>query len=75
MKTENVIRVRPYMPNELASIYSISHPTMTNWLKSIKEKTGVRLGQYYSVRQVEIIFEHFGVPHDFELSDAQKFSV
>ena len=74
MKTENVIRVRPYMPNELASIYTVSGPTMTNWIKSIKEKVGVRLGQYYSVRQVEIIFEHFGVPHNIELSDTDKLN-
>ena len=55
MKTEKAIRVKPYMPSELSIIYSVSHPTLNRWLTSIKDKVGKRIGQYYSVKQVEII--------------------
>lgn len=72
MKTQKAIRVKPYMPSELAIIYTVSHPTLNKWLASIKEKVGKRVGQYYSVKQVEMIFEHLGVPFDLELPDSSK---
>jgi hypothetical protein len=74
MKTEKGIRVKPYMPSELSLIYTVSHPTLNKWLESIKDRIGRRIGQYYSVKQVEIIFEHFGVPFDLELPDRSKFN-
>ena len=57
------IMVKAYLPNELATIYGISHPTFTSWMKSIKSDIGVRVGKHYTVRQVEIIFKNFGVPY------------
>lgn len=72
MKTEKAIRVKPYMPSELSIIYSVSHPTLNRWLTSIKDKVGKRIGQYYSVKQVEIIFEHLGVPYDLEVPDRSQ---
>lgn len=62
-KTEvKSIEVRPYMPGELAKLYKVSHPTILRWIKGIGEKLGKRDGQYYSVKQVEIIFEELGLP-------------
>ena len=56
------IEIKPYMPNELARFYQVSHPTFNKWVKGISEKLGKRNGQYFSVKQVEIIFEEFGMP-------------
>ena len=56
------IEVRPYMPGELARLYKVSHPTVLKWIKGIGEKLGKRNGQYYSVKQVEMIFEELGLP-------------
>jgi hypothetical protein len=56
------IEIKPYMPNELARFYQVSHPTFNKWIKGIAEKLGKRNGQYFSVKQVEIIFEELGLP-------------
>ncbi|MBA3673360.1 MAG: hypothetical protein H0W75_00115 [Chitinophagaceae bacterium] len=50
------------MPGELAKLYKVSHPTILRWIKGIGEKLGKRDGQYYSVKQIEIIFEELGLP-------------
>ena len=56
------IELKPYMPNELARLYQVSHPTLLKWIKGIGEKLGKRQGQYYSVKQVAMIFEELGLP-------------
>lgn len=66
MKNNAGIMVQAYMPNELSKIYKISHPTFLKWVKSIESEIGERIGQYYTIRQVEIIFKNFGVPYKIE---------
>ena len=62
-KTEvKSIEVRPYMPGELAKLYQVSHPTILRWIKGLGDKIGKRDGQYYTTKQVEIIFEELGLP-------------
>jgi hypothetical protein len=63
MKNNNGVMVKPYLSSELSIIYSISHPTFTKWIKSIESELGKRVGAYYTVKQVEIIFKNFGVPY------------
>jgi hypothetical protein len=66
MKNNEGIMVQAYMPGELSRIYKISHPTFLKWIKSIETDIGERIGQYYTIRQVEIIFKNFGVPYRIE---------
>lgn len=63
MKNKEGIMVQAYMPGELCRIYNISHPTFLKWVSSIESEVGIRIGQYYNIRQVEIIFKNFGVPY------------
>jgi hypothetical protein len=63
MKNKEGIMVQAYMPGELSRIYQISYPTFLKWVKSIESQVGVRMGQYYTAKQVEIIFKNFGVPY------------
>lgn len=63
MENKEGIMVQAYMPGELSRIYNISHPTFLKWVSSIESEIGIRIGQYYNVRQVEIIFKNFGVPY------------
>ena len=66
MKNDSSIMVRPYLIKELSNIYGISHPTFKKWMKSIEHDIGTKVGLYYSVRQVEIIFMSFGIPYKIE---------
>ena len=68
------IEVRPYMVNELSRLYAISDPTMRKWIQAINDKIGVRIGRYYSAKQVKEIFDHFGVPFTMEFSSTDKLN-
>jgi hypothetical protein len=43
-------------------MYNVSKKTMTRWLKPHLPKIGQREGRYYNVKQVQIIFDLFGLP-------------
>jgi transposase-like protein len=63
MKISAVTEVKPYTLKELSHIYGISEKTMRRWLKPLKDQTGPKRSQYFTVRQVEIIFKNLGIPH------------
>lgn len=58
--------LRPYSKKELTVMYNISKKTMTRWLKPHLSKIGKREGRYYNVRQIQIIFDLFGLPDCFD---------
>ena len=60
---EGLIKVRPYTVTELASLYEVDVRTMRNWLNKFKDKMGEKVGRYYSIPQVKIIFDKLNVPH------------
>lgn len=59
---KNIVEIKPYLTGELARFYQVSKPTLRKWLKRIEEKIGERNGRYYSIKQVEVIFQEFGLP-------------
>ena len=56
------IEIKPYRPNEMAKFYQVSYPTFLKWITAFKERLGERNGLYFSVKQVEIIFDELGIP-------------
>lgn len=58
--------VKAYSIGELAALYEISVRTMNRWLKPHLEIIGKRQGRFYTVKQVEIIFEQLGLPKDYD---------
>ena len=58
--------VKPYTVKELCALYETSFKTFKKWLRPFQELLGVRVGWYYSVRQVEVIFYKLGVPYRVE---------
>jgi hypothetical protein len=60
------VGVRAYSIGELAALYEISVRTMNRWLKPHLERIGKREGRFYTVKQVEIIFEQLGLPKDYD---------
>jgi len=61
------IRIQAYSPAELARIYGMKWGVMNQWLKYLEEFTGPRIGRFYTPKQVEIIFEHLGLPQEKEI--------
>jgi hypothetical protein len=60
--TRKFITLKAYSPGEIAKIYEVDRRTMNKWLKPFKEEIGLRLGRYYTIAQVRIIFLKLSVP-------------
>jgi hypothetical protein len=61
-KSDNPSGVRAYTLNEIASLYCVSKKTFKKWVKPFENDLGQRVGHFYSVRQVNIIFDKLGTP-------------
>jgi hypothetical protein len=55
--------VKPYQISELAVMYGISVRTFHRWIKPLREKLGKGNGNFLSIKQVEIIIQHFDLPY------------
>jgi hypothetical protein len=57
------IHVKPYTLDELAGIYEVNWRTLKKWLQPFEIEIGEKIGRYYTIRQVEIIFDKLGYPY------------
>lgn len=62
----------PLTKRKLAKLLGVSEFILRKWLKSIKELIGEPVGYKYSVKQVRLIAEQFGVLVDFENPEHPK---
>ena len=56
------ILLKAYSISELADLYGRSIKSMKTWLGHIEKELGLRMGHFYTPKQVKIIFEEFGIP-------------
>lgn len=59
----DVIRVKPSTLKEICIIYDMSYKTLRSCLAPITKKIGPKQGKFLTVRQVEIIMNHIGLPY------------
>jgi len=62
MNQEKEFVIHPYTHKELAGLYNVSRRTFLKWLKPFASDLGPRIGNFYTTRQVEIIFDKLGLP-------------
>lgn len=55
--------IKPYTKKELADLYELSPRAFYTLFKPHEETVGKKLGRYYSVLQVEMIFLKLGIPN------------
>jgi hypothetical protein len=60
---KETVPVKPYMPKELAKLYDVTPKTLRTWLQPHQDAIGKRNGRYYTILQVQIIFEKLGNPY------------
>lgn len=65
MNHQNLVELRPYTIAELADMYGVSKKTLRKWMEPFQEQIGERIGFFYSIVQVKIIFEKLGMPGSF----------
>ena len=56
------VMVKPYSIKELCCIYTISYKTFSKWVQPFLNEIGPRVGNYYNVNQVAVIFHKLGMP-------------
>lgn len=54
--------LQPYTTEEMASLYNITTKTFLKWIEPFVNDIGEKIGWYFNVRQVEVIFEKIGRP-------------
>ena len=63
---KRVVEIRSYSIGELSKLYDMSVKTMNRWLKPHTEAIGKREGRYYTVKQIQQIFDLLGLPKDYD---------
>ena len=63
MTTQNPVgQLRPYCLKELAALYDVKPRTVKIWLEPFLNVIGKKSGRFYTIKQVQIIFEKIGEP-------------
>lgn len=60
------VHVKPYTLTELSHLYGVNWRTLQVWMKPFEHLVGEKLGRYYTIPQVKIIFDKLGVPEPDE---------
>ena len=58
------IQLRPYCLKELAALYEVKPRTIKIWLQPFLSVIGAKSGRFYTLKQVEIIFNKIGEPNE-----------
>ncbi len=63
------VEIRPYKLKELAALYKADPKTFLKWLLPFQSILGKRLGHYYNITQVKLIFKKLSHPTHTVVSD------
>lgn len=63
---QEVKEMRPYTTRELARIYGVCDRTLLKWMKPFAAEIGEKRGRYFTVAQVEAIFNKLCMPYRIE---------
>jgi hypothetical protein len=63
VKTVSTVKlIRVYSKKELADLYAVCPRTLDKWIGMHKTAIGEKSGRYYSLAQIQTIFEVIGLP-------------
>jgi hypothetical protein len=54
--------IKPYSNKELSGLMNVSVHVLTTWIKSMGKEIGKPIAGVYSINQVKLIVETFGIP-------------
>lgn len=61
-KEANTTEMKPANYKQLAALYNVSHKTLKSWLEPFAQEIGEMRGRFFTLKQVQIIFEKLGDP-------------
>lgn len=60
--TKQHIEAKPCSTKQLAKLYCIDERTFNKWIEPHSHEIGEKVGNFYNIVQVEIIFKRLGIP-------------
>jgi len=54
----------PLTTSQLSGLYGVTRKTLNKWLAPFSSVIGEKIGRFYNVAQVKIIFNRLGVPNE-----------
>ncbi len=60
----NTIKLKPYTMAELSKLYDVCSRTFKKWVDPFHAEIGKKIGRYYTINQVRVIFDKLGLPKD-----------
>ena len=58
-----LVPIQPYTHQDLMYHYNgIAWSTLQKWLKPFEKQIGPKIGHFYTIKQIRIIFENLGHP-------------
>ena len=63
------IHIKPYPFKELAILYGVDSRTFKTWLVPFNKQLGEKIGRYYMIAQVKVIFEKLDMQMHYANSD------
>ncbi len=59
---KNELVITPMNAVQLAKIYGVGIKTFRKWLEPHRQEIGKKIGRFYTINQVKIMLEKFGIP-------------
>jgi len=59
--------LKPCLFKELAALYGLSTRVFRKHMRPIKELVGKPFGYFYTIRQILIVFDNLGPPHNVHI--------
>jgi len=66
------IVIKPYSVKELAILYQVTPHTIRNWIKEFENELGPKVGYYYKIPQIKIIFEKLDFPGNLTNDESRE---
>ena len=65
--SELTFEIRPYTKKELVNLYGITPRILRRWFSENKELSKTKYQRMFSVSEMEVIFQKFGIPKKIKL--------
>ncbi len=61
-KTEGKFILKAYSQKEILKMYDVSYSVFKRWIESFEQEIGELKGNFYTIKQVQVIINHLGIP-------------
>jgi hypothetical protein len=61
---ETSFTLTPLTTSQISDLYGVTRKTLNKWMKPFCCEIGEKIGRYYTIAQVKVIFDRLGLPND-----------